>query len=206
MRRFSVVGVVGSLAPALLPAAVEAQAIGGAVTDATGAVLPGVLVEASSPALIERVRVATTDGAGQYQIAGLQSGVYTVTFTLPGFATIAREDIALRAGFTANVDAELSVGSVDETITVTGATPTVDVVNVRQNRSIDRDIKDTVPSGKSFQNVGILIPGMVGDGVVGSTLAVDVGGQGGVNSQRLAMHGGAGSDQRLGKIALQLDF
>ena len=183
-----------SLGLLLLPSAASAQAIGGTVTDETGGVLPGVTVEVRSPALIEQVRTAVTDGAGQYLVTGLVSGDYSVTFGLPGFSTILREGIVLTAGFTANVDAELSVGSVEETITVTGATPTVDITNVQQNAAIDREIIDAIPSGKSFQNLGILIPGMVGDGVVGSTLAVDVGGQGGVNYQRLAIHGGESQD------------
>ena len=83
----------------------------------------------------------------------------------------------------------------EETSTVSGEAPVVDVANVQQNAAIDRDIIDAIPSGKSFQNLGILIPGMVGDGGVGSTLAVDVGGQGGVNYQRLAIHGGDSTDQ-----------
>ena len=178
----------------LLPSAASAQAIGGTVTDETGAVLPGVTVEARSPALIEQVRTAVTDGSGQYLITGLVSGDYTVTFGLVGFSTVLRDGITLSAGFTANIDVELGVGSVEETITVTGAAPTVDVSTVQQNTAIDRDIIDAIPSGKSFQNLGILIPGMVGDGVVGSTLAVDVGGQGGVNYQRLAIHGGESQD------------
>ena len=188
----SVVGLLLGLL--LLPAAAGAQAIGGTVSDETGGVLPGVTVEVRSPALIEQVRTAVTDGAGQYLITGLVSGDYSVTFGLAGFSTVLREGITLSAGFTANVDAQLTVGSVEETITVTGAAPTVDITNVQQNAAIDRDIIDAIPSGKSFQNLGILIPGMVGDGVVGSTQAVDVGGQGGVNYQRLAIHGGESQD------------
>ena len=186
-------GAVAGLLLASSPA--DAQAIGGTVTDDTGGVLPGVAVEARSPALIEQVRTAFTDQSGQYLITGLVSGEYTVTFTLTGFSTVLREGVGLSAGFTANVDGVLSVGSVEETITVTGEVPVVDIQNVQQNIAIDRDVIDAIPSGRSFQNLGILIPGMVGDGVVGSTLAVDVGGQGGVNYQRLAIHGGQGTDQ-----------
>ncbi len=165
------------------------------MTDETGGVLPGVTIEVRSPALIEQVRTAVSDGSGQYLVTGLVSGDYTVSFGLAGFSTVLREGIVLSAGFTANIDAQLAVGSVEETITVTGAAPTVDISNVQQNTAIDRDIIDAIPSGKSFQNLAILIPGMVGDGVVGSTLAVDVGGQGGVNYQRLAIHGGESQDQ-----------
>ena len=101
-----------------------------------------------------------------------------MSFTLTGFSTVLREGSRLSAGFTANVDGVLSVGSVEETITVTGEVPVVDIQNVQQNVAIDRDVIDAIPSGRSFQNLGILIPAWVGDGVVGSTLAVDVGGQG----------------------------
>src|SRR4051812_21238353 len=111
---------------ALLPSAVGAQsgttgAITGVVGDATGAVLPGVTVEASSPALIERVRTATTDDRGRYFIGELRPGTYSVTFTLPGFNTVRREGLELSTGFTATVSVDLRVGGVEETITVTGA-------------------------------------------------------------------------------------
>ena len=194
MRTFAQVLGICAVIGLLTPAGASAQAIGGTVTDETGGVLPGVTVEARSPALIEQVRTAVTDGAGQYLITGLVSGDYSVTFGLVGFSTTVREGIVLSAGFTANVDTQLAVGSVEETITVTGDAPTVDISNVQQHAAIDREIIDAIPSGKSFQNLAILIPGMVGDGVVGSTLAVDVGGQGGVNYQRLAIHGGESQD------------
>jgi hypothetical protein len=195
MARSCAIGAAVILCILTLATAARAQAIGGSVTDTSRGVLPGVTVEVRSPALIEQVRVAVTDGSGQYLVTGLESGDYTVTFTLPGLATLIREGITLNAGFTANIDAELTVGGVEESITVSGAAPVVDIARVQQTQSIDRDLIDAVPSGKSFQNLGILIPGMVGDGVVGSTLAVDVGGQGGVNYQRLSIHGGQGSDQ-----------
>src|SRR5687767_13101090 len=97
-----------------------AGSIAGVVRDTTGAVLPGVTVEASSPALIEKVRVAQTDGEGRYQIIELRPGTYTVTFTLEGFNAIRREGIELTTGFTAAVNADMQVGSVAETITVSG--------------------------------------------------------------------------------------
>ena len=102
-------------------------AIAGVARDATGGVLPGVTVEASSPALIEKVRSAITDEQGQYRITDLRPGMYAVTFTLPGFSTIRRENIEITAAFTANVNAEMRVGGLEETITVSGAGPTVDV-------------------------------------------------------------------------------
>src|SRR5437870_2009134 len=108
----------------ILPASAFAQAtITGVVKDASGGVLPGVTVEASSPALIERVRSATTDGSGQYRIVDLRPGTYSVTFTLPGFSVVKREGIELSGSFVASVNADLKVGGVTETITVTGETP-----------------------------------------------------------------------------------
>src|SRR5712691_5846053 len=109
-----------------------ASGIAGVVKDASGAVLPGVTVEAASPALIEKVRAVVTDGEGRYNIVGLPSGTYSVTFTLPGFNTTKRDGIVLTAGFTAPLNVELRVGSLEETVTVTGASPLVDTQNVKQ--------------------------------------------------------------------------
>src|SRR2546422_3587723 len=113
-----------------VPAVASAQAgaaLTGVVTDTSGAVLPGVTVEAKSPALIEQVRSAVTDETGRYRIVDLRPGLYTVAFTLPGFATLVREGIELAGTFIATVDVELRVGGVAETVTVIGETPLVDV-------------------------------------------------------------------------------
>src|SRR4029077_4608803 len=108
----------------LLPAVASAQAtITGTVKDASGAVLPGVTVEASSPAMIEKVRTAATDGTGQYRIENLAPGTYAITFTLSGFSTVKREGIELVGSFVASINVELKVGSLEETITVSGQTP-----------------------------------------------------------------------------------
>src|SRR5438876_2946780 len=107
----------------------QASGIAGAVKDTSGAVLPGVTVEAASPALIEKVRTVVTDGEGRYNIVDLRPGTYVVTFTLTGFSTVRREGIALTGGFTATINVELSVGAVAETITVTGGAPLVDTQN-----------------------------------------------------------------------------
>src|SRR5688572_26269574 len=147
-RRIVFAAVAGLL---LAPDVATAQRIGGTVTDATGAVLPGVTVEARSPALIEQVRSAVTDGGGQYLIVALEPGTYSVTFSITGFRTVLREGIQIRTGFTANVDVQLSVGAVEETVTVSGASPIVDVHTVEQRQVIDRQIIDTIPTGKSFQ-------------------------------------------------------
>src|SRR5512140_3700602 len=113
---------------ALLPAAAHAQvALAGTVKDASGAVLPGVTVEAASPALIEKTRSAVSDTTGQYRIESILPGTYTVTFTLSVFSTLKREGVELSGTGVIKIDADLKVGGVAETITVTGATPVVDV-------------------------------------------------------------------------------
>lgn len=116
-----IVVLVGSACLLLFPTAAVAQQIGGTITDATGAVLPGVTVEARSPVLIEQVRTAVTDGNGQYLIVALQPGAYTVSYQLVGFNTLLREGIQLTTGFTASIDVQLLVGDLAETITVSGA-------------------------------------------------------------------------------------
>src|SRR5215210_727402 len=131
----------------VLPGLVYAQAsVAGVVRDTSGAVLPGVTVEASSAALIEKVRSVVTDNQGLYRIVDLRPGQYTVTFTLVGFNTFKREGIALTTGFTANVNAEMKVGSLEETVTVTGESPVVDTQNVEQQTTLSRDILDAIPT------------------------------------------------------------
>ena len=145
----------------LAPAVAFAQAsITGVVRDGSGAVLPGVSVEAASPALIEKIRTVVTGLDGQYRIVDLRPGVYTVTFTLAGFSTVKREALELSGSLTATVDADMRVGGVEETITVTGATPLVDVQSVQQQWVLDKEIIDTLPTGRTTINVAVLIPGM----------------------------------------------
>jgi len=120
------VGLAVLFLAVVTPQAFAQSAIGGLVRDASGAVLPGVTVEASSAALIEGSRTAVTDGAGQYTIADLRPGTYTVTFSLTSFRTVKREGIILRTSFTATVNADLAVGALEEAITVTGASPLVE--------------------------------------------------------------------------------
>src|SRR4029453_13692794 len=121
--------VAGASAVLVVPALCFAQfgTIAGVVKDSSGAVLPGVTVEAASPALIEKTRTAVSDSAGQFSVQQLRPGVYTVTFTLPGFTSVRREGVDVSAGFVAPVNASLTVGAVSETITVSGQSPVVDV-------------------------------------------------------------------------------
>src|SRR5437867_12482106 len=127
----------------LVPAVAGAQAgaaLTGIVTDSSGAVLPGVTVEARSPALIEQVRSAVTDETGRYRIVDLRPGTYSVTFTLPGFTTVSREGIELSGAFIANVNAELRVGGLQERVTVTGDTPIVDTQNTKTQETLQNDV------------------------------------------------------------------
>ena len=161
MRTLKVAGVV-LLVVLSLPSIAWAQAsITGVVKDPSGAVLPGVTVEAASPALIEKVRSATTDGNGQYRIVDLRAGEYAVTFTLPGFTTVKREGVALEGTFTATINADLRVGALTETITVTGESPIVDVQNVRRQMVLDNDMISAIPSSRSYNNLIQLIPNSV---------------------------------------------
>jgi hypothetical protein len=182
----------------IAPASVLAQAtITGVVKDTSGAVLPGVTVEAASPVLIEKARAAITDGSGQYRIVDLRPGRYDVTFTLTGFNTVKREGIELSGAFTATVNAELRVGSIEETVTVTGETPVVDVQSVARERVLTKDVLDAIPSGRSHLDVAALIPGLqVNVSGTRGTLA-DVGGTNNLQNMTLTMHGGRSFDTRL---------
>jgi hypothetical protein len=143
----------------LAPALAAAQAsIAGVVRDPSGAVLPGVTVEASSPVLIEKVRTAVTDGSGLYRIVDLRAGTYTVTFTLPGFSTVKRDGIELTGTLVASVNADLRVGAVEETITVTGETPIVDVQNVIRQATISTDVLTSIPTARGYTSVMLLVP------------------------------------------------
>src|SRR5437867_12148660 len=129
----------------------EGASIAGVVKDTSGAVMPGVTVEAASPALIERIRSVVTDERGLYRIVDLRPGTYTVTFSLPGFSTFKREGVELTSGFTATVNGDMKVGSLEETVTVTGASPVVDVQRVTQAKVLSREIIDTIPTGRTIQ-------------------------------------------------------
>ncbi len=160
MRKTLVVGWFAALTLLLFPAAARAQgSIAGSVKDPSGAVLPGVTVEASSPALIEKTRHAVSDSSGNYRITDLPPGSYTVAFTLTGFKTVRREGVLIQGTFSAPVSAEMAVGALEETITVSG-TPTVDVSNNTAQLVIDRDILDAIPTPiRNTPARALLLPG-----------------------------------------------
>jgi carboxypeptidase family protein len=179
----------------LLPAAAFAQgAITGVVRDASGSVLPGVTVEAASPVLIEKVRSAITDDTGQYRILELRPGTYAVTFSLAGFRTVRREGIALSGDFVATVNADLALGTVEESVTVTGESPIVDVQSARVQNIIDRDVIAAIPTSRTANGIQAIIPGIrTGNaGDIGDSGGITAGGGGMAGS----IHGARPSDSR----------
>ena len=173
----------------LLPTAAVAQAvIAGTVKDASGAILPGVDVEAASPALIEKVRAAVTDGTGQYRIEDLRPGTYTVTFSLQGFSTLKREGIELTGSFTATINADLKVGSLAETVTVTGESPIVDVQSARRETVVTNEILKAIPTVRSYNAIVVVVPGVV-------TNTNDV--ATGTSTTQFPIHGGRNNEGRM---------
>ncbi len=173
------------------PSVASAQSgIAGVVRDATGGVLPGVTVEVRSPAIIEGVRSAVTDASGQYRVVDLRPGTYTVTFTLTGFNGVRREGIVLEGNFTASVNAELRVGSIEETITVTGESPVVDVQNTLRREVVNRELLDALPTGRDFQTIGNVLPSV-------NMGRFDVAGSSTAQSGTLVAFGSRGGDFQL---------
>jgi hypothetical protein len=178
--------------------------ITGVVRDTSGAVLPGVTVEASSPALIEKVRSVVTDGSGQFRIVDLRPGPNKVAFSLPGFATVRREGIELTGTFNATVNGELRVGAVTETVTVTGESPIVDIQSAAKQQVLQKEVIDAIPVGRSHQSLAVLIPGLsTSTGINAQTQDV-----GGTNNLRLAnaftIHGGRTSDSNIQQDGFQV--
>jgi hypothetical protein len=174
-----------------LPDPAPAQsAIAGVVRDSSGGVLPGVTVEASSPALIEKARTATTNEAGQYRIVDLRPGTYRVAFSLSGFATIARDGILLEAQFTAPVNVEMRVGGLEETITVTGASPVVDVQSSSRRDVVSQQLLESLPTARQFAYMANTVPSV-------STGGFDVGGSSSMwHGGGLTAHGSGSADSR----------
>jgi len=185
-----------------LGAAAQTSGIAGEVKDSSGAVLPGVTVEVASPALIEKVRSAITDGAGRYSVTSLRPGTYSVTFTLPGFNTAKREGIELTSDFTATINADLKVGAVEETITVAAASPLVDVQSITTRTVMTRDVLDSIPSGRNIQAVGIMIPGTSLAIGGGGALSRDVGGSGSLQQSPLQYRGSGDTVQTVEGLRL----
>lgn len=179
------------LASLALPALAHAQVtLAGAVRDPSGAVLPGVTVEASSPALIEKVRSGVTDGAGQYRITELAPGAYTVTYALPGFTRVSREGLTLSGSGTVTVDIEMRVGGLEETLTVTGEAPVVDVQSTRREVVLSNDVVQSLPATRSYHGILTNVPGLMPTGGVGAETNA-----GQIN--RFTAHGGRQNEGRI---------
>jgi hypothetical protein len=196
IKRAVAFGIAIAVLLLCLPVSALAQGSGGAtvtgvIKDSSGAVLPGVTVEASSPSLIEKVRTAVSDSSGNYRIIELRPGVYTVTYTLPGFTTLRREGIELSTNFTATLNIDLRVGAVAETVTVTGETPIIDVKGVTREQVISQAMMDALPTSKSMGGLIALVPG-----AVSPANGLDVGGSKGEQSVRISVHGARTGDMR----------
>jgi hypothetical protein len=183
----------------LIPAVVTAQSsITGVVRDTSGAVLPGVTVEAASDVLIEKVRTAVTDGTGQYRILDLRQGIYTVTFSLTGFNTVRREGLELPADFVSTVNVELRVGTLEETVTVTGESPIVDVQSARRQRTLDNSLIEALPTAQGYAAVMVLMPSMIQSGGGNPNVQLNpgmivFGGRGGRGNEGMAQTDGIGT-------------
>jgi hypothetical protein len=183
----------------LIPALVTAQSsITGVVRDTSGAVLPGVTVEAASDALIEKVRSAVTDGSGQYRILELRQGTYTVTFSLTGFTTLKREALELPADFVSTLNAEMRVGTLEETVTVTGESPIVDVQSARRQRTLDNSLIEALPTAQGYAAVMVLMPSMIQSGGGNPNVQLNpgmivFGGRGGRGNEGMAQTDGIGT-------------
>jgi hypothetical protein len=168
-------------------AAQSSSSIVGVVRDASGAAVPGVTVEVASPALIERQKVVVTEGDGTYRVVDLRPGKYTVTFTLPGFQTVRRENVELNTAFTATVDATLTVGGVEEQVTVTGGAPLIDTRSGTSERPLTRELLEGIPVGRIPNVAVMLVPGA-------TTARPDVGGSETGQTSNASIHGSQGRD------------
>ncbi len=167
----------------LVPAAAHAQsAFTGTVKDTSGAVLPGVTVEAASPVLIEKTRSVITNESGGFRLVDLRPGTYTLTFSLEGFSSVKRDAVELPANFTMTINTDLRVGSLEETLTVTGAAPTVDVQSTTKSQVLNREALDAIPTGRTIQGMGQLITGV-------SLNIPDVGGSRAMQQTYMSTHG-----------------
>jgi hypothetical protein len=200
MRRCIGAGIrIATVAFILAPVPAAAQsAFSGVVRDSSGAVLPGVTVEASSPVLIEKVRSAVTDGEGRYSIVDLRPGTYTVLFTLTGFNTFRRDGLELPANFTMTINADLRVGALEESITVTGDAPVVDVQSTQRTQVLNRELLDALPTARNYSGLAALMPGV-------RMSNTDVGGNQQMEQIYMTVHGSRQTDTTVQVDGLQMN-
>jgi len=181
-KRSSIIGLIAVVIVGWAATAQAQSAFTGVVRDTSGGVLPGVTVEAQSPVLIEGTRSATTDASGAYRIVDLRPGTYTIAFSLPGFKTARFEGVELRTDFTATFNANLEVGALEESVTVTGASPVVDVSSNAKVEVLTREVLDQVPTGRTIQAYAQLVSGV-------SLNVPDVGGSRGMQQTYMSTRG-----------------
>ena len=170
----------------LLPTLAHAQSLAGTVRDASGAVLPGVTVEAASPVLIEKVRTAVTDGSGQYRIENLPPGTYSVTYTLPGFTTVKRDGVEVSGSGVLTINSDMRVGGIQETITVTGESPVVDTqTSTRRQMVLSNEVIQAIPASRGYGNLLATVPGIQATGLDVSS---------GVSTNFFTARGGRGNE------------
>ena len=174
------------------------SAFSGIVRDTSGAVLPGVTVEASSPVLIEKTRAAVTDGEGRYSIVDLRPGTYLVVFSLTGFNTLRRDGLELPANFTMTINADLRVGSLEESITVTGDAPVVDVQSTQRTQVLNRELLDALPTARNYSGLAALMPGV-------RMSNTDVGGNQQMEQIYMTVHGSRQTDVTVQVDGLQMN-
>jgi hypothetical protein len=210
--RTSSVGVIPILCFAIalssLPVPARGQAvvsgIAGVARDSSGAVLPGVTVEAASPALIEKVRTAVTDADGRYNIVNLVPGTYTVTFALAGFSTTRREGVVLTGNFTAQINADMQIGALEETLTVTGNAPLVDTANITQQTRVSKELLEALPTASMGGSTLIAMT----PGLTGTASIADVGGTAGYregmgsNANNASYHGRDGLSYNIDGLSI----
>jgi len=185
-----------------IAASAQTSTISGTVRDASGGVLPGVTVEASSPALIEKTRSTVTSGSGTYSILALRPGIYTITYSLPGFGNVVREGVELTSDFTATINVDMKVGALEETLTVTGESPIVDTTSITQRVVMTAEVREALPTGRNIQASGIMIPGTTIAQGGGGALSRDVGGSGNLQQSPLQFRGSGDTVQTIEGIRL----
>jgi hypothetical protein len=162
--------------------------LSGVVRDAQSAVLPGATVSVTSPSLIGGARTTVTGETGNYQFTALPPGEYAVTYELSGFTPLKRDGVAVQVARVTRLDVELSVGALQETVTVSGESPVVDTSSTVTQTNITKELYDAIPTGRNPWVMAGLVPGVI-------TGRLDVGGTEGMQQYNLEAFGSADSQK-----------